>query len=321
MSNKAILLDRDGTLIEDPGYINSPDQVKLLDGAAEALYELKLLGYKLVVVTNQSAVARGIVTEKTLGEIHNRLKQLLAEKGAYLDGIYYCPYHPDGAIARYRRESEMRKPGPGMLLKAAEEMNIELGLSWSIGNSSTDIEAGSRSGCRTILIDNSQQNKQPQPGEGRPDYRAVNIKEAVNIIKKDLRSTDKHPAPVKLTSSPQSQLPQQNDIDDIEIMPEGTTEAQTGQPSEKPATQDTEQLLVGISEQLRSMQRRDMFEEFSITRLIAGVVQVVVFFCLMISIWLLMSPTRQYSSVMVSLGFAVVLQVMSLTLYVMQRPK
>jgi len=321
MSNKAIFLDRDDTLIADPGYINDPDQVKLLDGAAEALCELKQLGYKLVVVTNQSAVARGIVTEKTLGEIHNRLKQLLAEKGAYLDGIYYCPYHPDGAIARYRRQSEMRKPEPGMLLKAAEEMDIELGLSWSIGNSSIDIEAGRRSGCRTILIDNARQNKQPKLGEARPDYRAVNIKEAVNIIKKDLRSSGKHPMPAQPPPSLQSQLPQQNDIDDIEIMPEATTQAQTASPSEKPAEKGTEQLLLGISEQLRSMQRKDMFEEFSITRLMAGAVQVVVLFCLIISIWLLMSPTRKYGSVMVSLGFAVVLQVMALTLYVMQRPK
>ncbi|MHC4594485.1 MAG: HAD-IIIA family hydrolase, partial [Planctomycetota bacterium] len=85
MSDKAIFLDRDDTLIEDPGYINHPDQVKLLDGVAEALIELKALEYKLIIVTNQSAVARGIVTEKVLGEIHNRLKQLLTEKGVFLD--------------------------------------------------------------------------------------------------------------------------------------------------------------------------------------------------------------------------------------------
>ncbi|KPK36543.1 MAG: hypothetical protein AMJ65_16050, partial [Phycisphaerae bacterium SG8_4] len=149
MSDKAVFLDRDDTLIEDPGYIDNPDQVKLLDGAAEALIELKNLGYKLVVVTNQSAVARGIITEKVLAEIHERMRQLLAEKNAYLDEIYYCPYHPEGVVPKYRKESNYRKPNPGMLLEAADDMNIDLGDSWCIGNSSSDVEAGSHAGCKT----------------------------------------------------------------------------------------------------------------------------------------------------------------------------
>jgi len=151
MSNKAVFLDRDNTLIEDPGYINHPDQVKLLEGVAEALIELKAMGYKLIVVSNQSAVARGIVTEKVLAQIHDRLKQLLAERGAYLDRIYYCPYHPDGVVPKYRKESDWRKPNPGMLLTAADQMDIDLNQSWMIGNSSRDIEAGLRAGCKTIL--------------------------------------------------------------------------------------------------------------------------------------------------------------------------
>jgi len=115
MSNTAVFFDRDGTLIHDPGYLNHPDQVELLDGAAEALKELQLLGYKTVVVSNQSGVARGMITEETLKRIHGRLEELLAQKGASLDRIYYCPYHPDGAIARYRKDSDWRKPQPGML--------------------------------------------------------------------------------------------------------------------------------------------------------------------------------------------------------------
>ena len=91
MPDKAIFLDRDDTLIEDPGYVNHPDQVKLLNSVATALIELRTMGYKLVVASNQSAVARGIITEKVLNEIHDRLSQLLAEKGAVLDRIYYCP--------------------------------------------------------------------------------------------------------------------------------------------------------------------------------------------------------------------------------------
>ena len=112
MSDKTIFLDRDSTLIEDHGYINHPDQVKLVDGAAKALGEFAAMGYKLIVVSNQSAVARGIVSEEVLEQIHNRLKQLLAKNGAYLDRIYYCPYHPDAIIPKYRKESNSRKPNP-----------------------------------------------------------------------------------------------------------------------------------------------------------------------------------------------------------------
>lgn len=314
MSNKAIFLDRDDTLIEDPGYINSSEQIKLLDGVAEALGGLKSLGYKLVVVTNQSAVARGIVSEKTLGEIHNRLKQLLAEKGAFLDGIYYCPYHPDGAIPKYRKESDLRKPNPGMLLAAAEEMDIDLSNSWCIGNSNDDIEAGRRAGCKTILIDNSLQNRQLGPGEPKPDHKAVNMKEAVNIIKKHLRSPYQHASPAQSNPTSQRQAVE-------EQVPLQSAAAEINEPEQEPGPESTEWLLARILEQLRSMQRNDMFDEFSITRVLAGVVQVIVLFCLLISIWFLMSPTRQDNGVLISLGFAVVLQVMALTLYIMHRPK
>ncbi len=175
-------------LIEDPGYINNPDQVKLLEGVTEALSELKAMGYKLVVVSNQSAVARGIVTEEVLGQIHKRLEQLLAEKGVSLDRIYYCPYHPDGVIPKYRRDSDQRKPNPGMLLAAGKDMDIDLTESWMVGDSPSDIEAGARAGCRTIMVDSRTHEQKIQPGEPGPDYRAVNLKEVVNIIKMRVRS-------------------------------------------------------------------------------------------------------------------------------------
>jgi D-glycero-D-manno-heptose 1,7-bisphosphate phosphatase len=189
MPNKAIFLDRDDTIIEDPGYINNPDHVKLLDGALEALSSLKAMGYKLVVVSNQSGVARGIVTEESLGRIHKRLEQLLAKKGVVLDRIYYCPYHPDGVIPKYRKESDLRKPNPGMLLAAGNDLDIDLGKSWMIGNSVRDVEAGKRAGCKTIMIAGRTHAQIIPPGEPSPDYRAVNLKEAVTIIKKRARSS------------------------------------------------------------------------------------------------------------------------------------
>lgn len=376
MSDKAIFLDRDDTLIEDPGYLNSPEQVKLLDGVAEALIELKALGYKLVVVTNQSAVARGIVTEKVLGEIHNRLEQVLAEKGAFLDRIYYCPYHPDGAIQKYCKESDFRKPNPGMLLRAAEEMDIDLGQSWCVGNSIRDVEAGLKAGCKTILIDLPSHQQLLEPGQLRPDYKAVNIKEVVNIIKKHHRSlpveieAQTHSAATTQTESvPQADEPIPETIEPASEVSEEiaaivesssqTTEqtpevaeliSQIEEPQPQPKPQETQAQppeqeifgdrtepstnstnsfevekisagLINILKQLKNMQRTDMFGEFSIMRLMAGVIQIVVLFCLLISIWFLISPNRQESSVFIILGFAMVLQLMSLTFYIMHGRK
>jgi D-glycero-D-manno-heptose 1,7-bisphosphate phosphatase len=319
MSDKAIFLDRDGTLIEDPGYINNPDQVKLLDYVPEALMELKATGYKLIVVSNQSAVARGIVTEKVLAKVHERLEQLLAEKGAFLDRIYYCPYHAEGAIPKYRKESNWRKPNPGMLLAAAEEMGIDLGQSWAIGNSPRDIEAGLRAGCKTILINRPSGHDQPQVGQPTADYKAVNLKEAVNIIKKYHRSRRQPDTAVQPTSTAETQP--------LVQITEQPARPQPGPPQSGPqepeaAGESTEQLLRRILEQLKSMHRAEMFGQFSMMRLLAGVLQVIVLLCLMISIWFLMSPPpKPYNSVFISLGFAMVFQVMSLTFYIMQGRK
>ena len=183
MAHKAVFLDRDDTLINDPGYISDPGQVELLPGTSKALIDIQKMGYKTVVVSNQSAVARGIITEKTLDHIHARLRELLGRQNAYLDAIYYCPFHPEGSVAKYRKESDMRKPNPGMLLQAAQEMNIDLQSSWMVGDSYRDITAGKKAGCKTILINSSAHPAQKKPDDPAPDYKAVNIVEAVNIIK------------------------------------------------------------------------------------------------------------------------------------------
>jgi D,D-heptose 1,7-bisphosphate phosphatase len=329
MANKAIFFDRDGTLIEDPGYLNNPDQVKLLDGVCEALIELKSMGYKLVVASNQSGVARGIVTEETLEEIHNRLKQLLAEKGAYLDKIYYCPYHPEGVIPKYRKEWYWRKPNPGMLLAAADELDVDLEQSWMLGNSGRDIEAGQRAGCRTILI--IQHHKPAEASGAKPDYEAVNIREAVNIIKKHIRtsqqqasavqtgpkSENKQPPPVQ----PEPEIEPQAEADISEKVREEIPEKEVSSAEQHTGGDKTEQLLGGILEQLKSMHREGMFDEFSGMRMTAGIMQGIVPFCVLISIWLLMGPTRRDSAVLITLGFAILFQLMALTFYVMQRRK
>ena len=339
MSNKAIFLDCDGTLIEDPGYINSPDQVKLLEGVTEALVELRAMGYKLIVVSNQSGVARGIVTEQVLGEIHNRLRQQLAEKGAHLDEIYYCPYHPEGVVRKYRKESDWRKPNPGMLLAAADELKIDLSQSWCIGDSNRDIEAGLRAGCKTILVNRLSLYKTTYggPAEPTPDYKSVNMKEAVNIVKQYHRSSNNVKVQTQSAPKPKAKPePESKPKPALESKPKPATKpkakpvleaAEQPKPKQaKPTEQDVpaeseKQLLNSILDQLKGMQRANMFSEFSIMRLLAGSVQIIVVFCLLLTVWFLTRPNRQDIAVLISLGFAMVLQMMSLTFYIMQGRK
>jgi D-glycero-D-manno-heptose 1,7-bisphosphate phosphatase len=328
MANKAIFLDRDNTIIEDPGYINNPDQVKLLDSAPEALSSLKAMGYKLVVVSNQSGVARGIVTEEVLGQIHKRLEQLLAEKGVSLDRIYYCPYHIDGVIPKYRKDSDWRKPNPGMLLAAGRDMDIDLKESWMVGDTTGDIEAGARAGCRTIMLASRTHEQKLRPGTPAPDYKAVNLKEVVNIIKMKARSAQKPANMVQpeqavpvIEEKPQQPAPQEQVSPPQQVIFEKPVESEQPAPLKTDEQPTTERLLSNILDQIKLMQRSNMFGEFSVTRLIAGIAQGLVFLCLLVSIWFVMSPVKQFNQVLISIGFAILLQLMALTFYLMRGPK
>ena len=152
MAEKCVFLDRDRTIIDDPGYLVDPETVRLLPGADLALRSLAQAGFKLVVVTNQSAIARGLLSEDGLEEIHNEMRRQLSERGVKLDAIYYCPYHPDGCVEEYAHDSVDRKPSPGMLIRASKDLQISLPDSWMVGDSPRDIEAGQRAGCRTVRV-------------------------------------------------------------------------------------------------------------------------------------------------------------------------
>lgn len=322
MAERAIFLDRDDTLIKDPGYLNHPDQVRLIEGVSKSLVELKNMGYKLIVVTNQSAVARGIITERVLINIHRRLETLLSAKGAKLDAIYYCPYHPEGVIPKYRKESEERKPNPGMILKAAKEMDIDSSASWVIGNSDSDIEAGRQAGCRTILIVKRSRLLQIKRKDPEPDFQAVNMKEAVNIIKKHRRLSYKSAAaaqPIEQTEKPKERMRKK-----ISRRMSPARQAQSAKQitsDEDSVQRSPEQLLDGVLREFKTMQRTERFGEFSLIRLIAGILQIIVVFCLLISIWLMMEPNRQNELVLITLGFAAVIQLMALSFYIMQGRK
>lgn len=153
---KAIFLDRDGTINRYVGFLRRPEEFELLPGVAEAIKKINDSGYLAIVVSNQPVIARGEVTVDQLQEIHNKMETLLGNAGAYLDAIYYCPHHPDkgfqGEIPEFKIECDCRKPKPGMLLQAAKEYNIDLSNSWMVGDSHSDIEAGKAAGCKTALV-------------------------------------------------------------------------------------------------------------------------------------------------------------------------
>lgn len=153
---KAVFLDRDGTINKYVGFLRNVDDFELLDGAAEAIRKINASGYLAIVVTNQPVIARGEVSFEEMDEIHNKMETLLGKEGAYLDAIYYCPHHPHKGYAGERPElkfdCECRKPKPGMLLQAAADFNIDMSQSWMVGDGENDIKAGQNVGCRTALI-------------------------------------------------------------------------------------------------------------------------------------------------------------------------
>lgn len=153
---KAIFLDRDGTINKYVGFLRNIDDFELLPGVAEAIRKINESGYLAIVITNQPVIARGEVTRDELQEIHNKMETLLGKEGAYLDGIYFCPHHPDkgfeGEIPELKIDCDCRKPKPGLLLKAAEDFNIDLENSWMVGDGKNDVFAGKNAGCRTAFI-------------------------------------------------------------------------------------------------------------------------------------------------------------------------
>jgi len=159
---KAIFLDRDGTINKYVGFLRNIDEFELLDGVAAAIRKINESGYLAIVVTNQPVIARGEVSFEELNEIHNKMETLLGKEGAYLDAIYYCPHHPHKGYEGERPELKMdcacRKPKPGMLFKAAEDFNIDLSQSWMIGDGENDIKAGINAGCKTILLSDKHEN-------------------------------------------------------------------------------------------------------------------------------------------------------------------
>lgn len=181
--NRAVFLDRDGVITQDPPhYAHRIDQLKLIPHSAEAIRILNKNSPKVIVVSNQSGVARGYYPKKDTHEFNRALEKELKKKDAYLDAFYFCPHHPNAKIKAYRTECDCRKPKPGMLLKASQDLNIDLIQSFMVGDRLTDIIAGQKAGCKTIHVLTGVGREQRSKHKLDANFVTTDLYEAVEKI-------------------------------------------------------------------------------------------------------------------------------------------
>ncbi|PLR32875.1 D-glycero-beta-D-manno-heptose-1,7-bisphosphate 7-phosphatase [Chimaeribacter californicus] len=179
----AIFLDRDGTLNVDHGYVHEIDNFQFIEGVIEACHTLKQMGFALVVVTNQSGIARGMFTEDQFMQLTEWMDWSLADRDVDLDGIYFCPHHPEGSVEAYRQECECRKPHPGMLLSAQQELNIDMAASYMVGDKPEDMQAGLTAGVGTKVLVRSGKPV-TEDGEHYADWVLNSLADLPEAIKK-----------------------------------------------------------------------------------------------------------------------------------------
>ncbi len=184
--NRAVFLDRDGTLSEEVGYVNHIDRFRIYPWSSKAIKRLNEARFRVVIITNQSGVARGYFPERLVHETHCRLRTELARDGASLDGIYYCPHHPDGRVEPYRMKCACRKPGTGLLERAARDLDIDLSSSYIIGDRYKDLETGFRAELRGILVltgyGKGEYEYLREEWPRMPDYVATDLDDAARWI-------------------------------------------------------------------------------------------------------------------------------------------
>ena len=185
----AVFLDRDGVLVADVDLLTRPEEFRILPGVPESLCRLHRSGFAVIVVSNQPVVARGLLTEASVGGLHRRLQELLTQAGAPPPaGWYFCPHHPDATLPQYRLACDCRKPSPGLLLRAAQEHGLACAASFMVGDRITDIIAGARAGCRTVLVETGKHlappitTREPLDLAVRPDYVCADLTAATEWI-------------------------------------------------------------------------------------------------------------------------------------------
>jgi D-glycero-D-manno-heptose 1,7-bisphosphate phosphatase len=183
--NKAVFLDRDGTINVDYGYLNHSDQMDLITGAGEAIKKLNEAGYKVIVVSNQAGIARGLASEDQVQSCNKTLQKKVLNEGGIIDAIYYCPHHPEHGTHPYKKKCDCRKPEPGQVQAAEKKFNLDLSKSFMVGDKTTDIELGKNAGLKTVFVLTGKgEGEEPKLAEKKlkPDHKAPSIVEAIEWI-------------------------------------------------------------------------------------------------------------------------------------------
>jgi D-glycero-D-manno-heptose 1,7-bisphosphate phosphatase len=299
MKRPAIFFDRDNTIIISDGYLGDPEKVVLMDGAAEAVARARSLGFATVIISNQSGVARGMFDEQVVQAVNRKLDQLLqaSNRAAVIDRHEFCPFHPEGTVEQYKQESELRKPKPGMIISAANKLALDLDRSWVIGDAGRDIEAGKAAGCRTILLQPQGIATSPAAAESAsspPDAISKTLKEAIDFVAANLRRPDDGEAA-------------------------GAPKAPALEESNSPVTAAApglEQLAEQILDELRKSNERVHYPDFSVSKLLAGIVQVIAVALLFLSYLF-----RNDISFQQFILFGVFFQVMTIALLIMGKER
>ncbi|MGN6367300.1 MAG: D-glycero-alpha-D-manno-heptose-1,7-bisphosphate 7-phosphatase [Phycisphaerae bacterium] len=268
MAERAVFLDRDNTIIDNDGYLGDPSKVKLLTGAATALSAIRALGYRLVVVSNQSGVARGMFDENAVEAVNQEMcRQLREQAGAHIDASYYCPYHPEAPIAEYKIDHEWRKPKPGMLKQAAADFGLDLSQCWTIGDQPRDIAAGAAAGTRTILLrdpDHKPADADPPSLEVSPNFIVKTLADAARIIAREgknnpataagqVRGADS-PSQVLPASAPNADPVRNEAAVEPSAVSNAATAAEVAQTTAMPAGIDENSLVEKLAQRLGKVQ-------------------------------------------------------------------
>ncbi len=317
MAERAIFLDRDNTIIANDGYLGDPAKVRLMPGAATAIAALRRLDYRVIVVSNQSGVARGMFDENAVEAVNQEMcKQLREQAGAHIDASYYCPFHPDAIKPEYKQDHPWRKPQPGMLLQAAEDFSLDLRQSWMVGDQPRDVAAGASAGCRTILVrqmENPAPDADPLGTAVTPNFIVKSLADAARVVAREgfnqLRESPPTPlaAPVE---PPEPAAPTANANADVAVQapaplpvhPPAEPPAAAAPPAEHLATieqivsrispngpnkavEGLRPVLEDILQELRRRNREQQIPEFSLGRMTAAIVQAFVPFFLFMAAW------------------------------------
>ncbi len=351
MRRPAVFFDRDNTLIVGNDYLGDPDGVKLVAGAAPAVAKCRSMGYATVVVSNQSGVARGMFDEEAVRACNARMDQLLLDHNpaAVIDRHEYCPFHPDAKIDAYRQDSFLRKPKPGMILAAADAMALDLARSWVVGDAPRDVAAGKAAGCRTILIVDPSLAASPaakEPATTKPDFTVSTLIEAVEIITRQMQHSPR-PAPgsislpaaaspvttTALQASPAPSSPVKSEPTDP---PARQVHVKSAPPAHAPVNPRRDAVQVKrepasapidlsrlelVSQQILVELKKlneARHDDFSISKLIAGIVQVLAVAALILAYFLYRTDMPTLISWLLA---AIFLQIFTVSLLIMSRQK